>query len=86
MPFEILEMVNEMLWYDAMMCMLCIKQKCRVMKISMSCRKSKLLDNDYKQVLQGVQTKPCNDFKLLDSESNQITQVALGSGLHGVCS
>ena len=57
--------------------------KCRVMKTSMSCRKSDLLDNDYKQVLQGVKIKPCNEFKLLGKESKQVTRVALGLGLHG---
>ena len=45
-------MVKEMLWDDVMMCMLCIKQKCKVMKTSKS-EKSRLLYNDCKQILQG---------------------------------
>ena len=60
-------MAKEMLRHDAMMCMLCIKQKCKMMKTSESCEKSRLmntnksykeitlLDNENKQALQGVQ-------------------------------
>ena len=47
-------MVKEMLWDDVMMCMLCIKKKCEVVKTSES-KKSRLLDNDYKQFLQEIQ-------------------------------
>ena len=35
------------------------------------------------KVMQGIQTKPCNEFKLLGKESKQVTQVALALGLHG---
>ena len=44
-------MVKEILWYDLMMCMLCTKEKINVMKSSKSCKKFRLLDDDYKQVL-----------------------------------
>ena len=45
-------MVKEMLRHDVMMCMLCVKQKRKVMKTSES-KKSRLLDNDCKPILQG---------------------------------
>ena len=35
------------------------------------------------KVLQGIQTNPCNKFKLLGKERKQITQVALGLGFYG---
>ena len=63
-------MVNEMIWHDVMMCMLCTKKKCKVMKPIYWIYTNK--------VLQGIQTKPCNEFKLLGKESKQVTQVALG--------
>ena len=61
-------MVKEMLRYDVMMCMLCIKQKCKMIKTNESCKKFMLMTIN----------NPCKEFKLLDDESKQITQVALG--------
>ena len=45
-------MVKEMLWHDVMMCIVCVKQKCKVMKTSEPYKKYKLLDKDCKQNLQ----------------------------------
>ena len=64
-------MVKEMLWHDVMICMLCVKKKCKVMKTSES-KKSRLMTIN----------KSCKEFMLLDNERKQITQVALGLGLH----
>ena len=68
-------MVKEMLRHDAMMCMLCIKQKCKMMKTNESCKKFRLMTIN----------NPCKEFKLLDNDRKQVTQVTLGLGLHGVC-
>ena len=51
-PLRSLKWLMKILWHDVMM--LCTKQKCKVVKTSKSCKKSKLLDNEYKQVMQGI--------------------------------
>ena len=62
-PLRSLKFLMKMLWHDVVMCMLCTKKKRKVMKTSKFCKKSKLLDNEWKKVTQvALGLKACMDF------------------------